>query len=1087
MRRVVSPGKPMVESTYEYDVFLSYASEDRDVVAGPLKERLEAAGIRVWFDQDRMRPGIGLATAIDGGLLGSRLFVMVLSPRYFEKMWTSAEKDAIVAVGRTRLVPLLHGLEPGELEGKSPLLSGMVCARFSDGLDAIVSGIVARVRVPTYTVYVVCPAARDAKVRRDVEEALAAAEMKALAIDPADGGVGVARGRELMRAADLTVAILAFRYGDPASEDEGRSTLELACDAPGAVERLVPLPRKGTVVDPETAYDQGPDGPDDARQARLRKLKRRVEEASIAYEPATLGSTLAAALRAWRKPRDPNPAAAAPAAMPPGFARDLDDYRRRVANTYGTIPLAGFGNPLAVEVRLEDLFVPLHARVAHERDDAVWNAGEAAERFEGRTDEVALTEAFWKGDAARGRRGLVLLGDPGSGKTTHLKRLLLWIVEKGGPSLGLDAGTVPLFLPLRALKSGEDDLRSFVLRTFRRELLSIDEGFVDGLLRHPSLLFLLDGLDEIFDEGARRDATRWIERLLGAHPDARFAVTCRYAGYTREVRLDGRFLELELQPLTKAQAETFVRNWYRIVEEGLAKDEEQGRARGEQRAGDLIELLGRADVRGAAQVFALTRNPLLLTAICIVHRDRGGLPRKRAALYDACVNVLLEGWRRSQGGHVTFTAADARAVLKPLAGWMHREEDRLRATAAELAPLLAPELRHKKIDESPEQFLRTIRDQSGLLTGWSGEQYGFMHLGFQEYLAALELRDRAVADPAVLTELAERFGDGWWREVTLLFLADGAWFTPFFRELVKHRAFVEHADLVQECITDTDRPSPDAFVEVLAPAREPEPAGDEERAFLAARRAGAAAALRTIAPDTLAALGWCEPDARPERAATTKTKPRTVRGIELVWIPPGTLEVEGRTLTSRGFWLGKYAITNEEYGRFLADADADAVEPRYWGDRRFNQPRQPVVGVKWHDAVKFCAWAGKGLQSEAGRLPTEEEWEYACRAGTKTQYWFGDDASDLERYAWFDKNSEGTTHPVGEKPANPFGLFDMHGNVWEWCADAAGPAGENRVIRGGSFRCTAGRLRSAYRVRDLPDNRCFFLGFRLAVSAPISG
>jgi formylglycine-generating enzyme required for sulfatase activity len=182
------------------------------------------------------------------------------------------------------------------------------------------------------------------------------------------------------------------------------------------------------------------------------------------------------------------------------------------------------------------------------------------------------------------------------------------------------------------------------------------------------------------------------------------------------------------------------------------------------------------------------------------------------------------------------------------------------------------------------------------------------------------------------------------------------------------------------------------------------------------------------------------------------------------------------------YYLGRYPVTNEEYGRFLK-ARPDVREPEYWADRRYNQARQPVVGVSWEDASLFAAWAGC-------RLPTEAEWEYACRAGTMQSRY-----GELDAIAWYgDKRQQGT-QPVGLKQPNVWGLHDMLGNVWEWCSDwygvystnpahdPSGPMlGSQRVVRGGSWNNDARYLRAATRIGNTPDYRNLNLGFRLARS-----
>lgn len=183
---------------------------------------------------------------------------------------------------------------------------------------------------------------------------------------------------------------------------------------------------------------------------------------------------------------------------------------------------------------------------------------------------------------------------------------------------------------------------------------------------------------------------------------------------------------------------------------------------------------------------------------------------------------------------------------------------------------------------------------------------------------------------------------------------------------------------------------------------------------------------------------------------------------------------------SMGFYMGVYEVTQAQYTAVMGNNPS-----------HFKGDNQPVEMVSWNDAVAFCERLSQ-MEGKTYRLPTEAQWEYACRAGTKSRYSFSDDDSNIDIFCWHYKNSNNTTHEVGQKSPNPFGLYDMHGNVEEWCSDWFGfymdetitdptgfPTGKRRVVRGGSWIREPANCRSAWRKAKTPDFYAHNIGFRV--------
>jgi formylglycine-generating enzyme required for sulfatase activity len=218
--------------------------------------------------------------------------------------------------------------------------------------------------------------------------------------------------------------------------------------------------------------------------------------------------------------------------------------------------------------------------------------------------------------------------------------------------------------------------------------------------------------------------------------------------------------------------------------------------------------------------------------------------------------------------------------------------------------------------------------------------------------------------------------------------------------------------------------------------------------------------------------------------------------MKMVLIPAGTFtmgspdrekdrsggEIQREVRISKPFYMGVTEVTQEQWKAVLG------TDPSY-----FKGPTKPVTRVSWEECEEFLRTLNTLATGGGYRLPTEAEWEYACRAGTKTAFYYGDDDSRLGEYAWYEGNSERAVQPVGRKRPNPWGLYDLYGNVWEYCSDRYGryPKGEatdpagaatgtSRVLRGGSWSSAPKHCRSAARAMRVQTSRSDGNGFRCA-------
>jgi len=820
---------------------------------------------------------------------------------------------------------------------------------------------------------------------------------------------------------------------------------------------------------------------------------------------------------------------------PPSRKSDPGEYLRLLREETSHIDIRGLQveSGKAHRFPIDDLYIPLKTTLAGE-PEALKRGGHDKKHAQLRSQEREQVELH----RALENRKLVILGDPGTGKTTFLRRIAYGLCNSRlsieaattAETLGLDKASLPVFIRISELadhievcsrrgrggpnkKTSPAWLAHFLATTSDDEATGLDQDFLEQVIKDGPAVVLLDGLDETPTRQQRECIAEMVAEAARHFRNSRFVVTSRPPAFEGKAILPD-FRQVWIDPLEDTAVERFLTRWCQMLFVGSERQ-------AQQHVAELLKALrSRIDIRRMA------RNPVMLTALAVVHWHEKRLPEQRADLYESIITWLSRS-RESREGRLPAEICVNRLQELALAMQNHPEGRQVQVTrrwaAEKIAPEWPEEYERKRI-QTAETFLAEEELDSGIVVR-RGDDIRFWHLTFQEYLAARAIaarNEQEQSDMLLAPPEEPRLYLPQWREAALLLAG--------VLHKQGHRKVDAFLSAILDEVSDETALGPQArcvgllgaIVRDLS-AVHYKPADSRYQDLLdwvlsifdPQRTQGIGIKTIIAAADTLGQAGdprftdpaseanWITiPAGRFLMGAHTED-PQNEDALKTFY--DFSLEYDDESPAHEvkldSYRIGRYLVTVAEYLRFIEAGGYDNralwdvsgfgewAAPEDW-EEQIDHRNRPVVGVSWFEASAYAGWAGC-------RLPTEAEWERAARGSEGRLYPWGGGKPGPSRANY--GSSVGSPTPVGIYPrgATPDGLLDMAGNVLEWCSDRykedyyakapcdnpKGPSfGTTRCLRGGSWDDVEGSLRCSVRVRDVPDVRNDFVGLRVVRS-----